>query len=177
MLFCHAEWSSGPNSGPSRGWQLASVIRQTQANRDAARGELIDTQFLVDQLVANAYVNLDVANSRITATEAQVEASRLALEGAREEQQLGARTTLDVLIFEQDFFDAETDLVTALTDRFVAYFQILSSVGLLTVDNLGLNVPTYDVAGYYSAVQSAPTTYVSPEGEKLDQVLRSLGRE
>ena len=50
------------------------------------------------------------------------------------------------------------------------------TVGLLTVDNLGLNVPTYDVAAYYNSVQGAPTTYVSPQGEKLDQVLRALNR-
>lgn len=164
-------------SGPIyQGGQLASLIRQAQANRDAARGNLINTQFLIDQQVANAYTNLAVANSRITATEAQVAAAALALEGGREEQQLGARTTLDVLILEQEFFDAETDRVTALTDRFVAYYQILQAVGLLTVDNLGLNVPRYDVAAYYNAVQGAPTRYVSPQGEKLDQVLRALGR-
>ena len=66
--------------------------------------------------------------------------------------------------------------MTALTDRFVAYYQILQAVGLLTADNLGLNVPRYDVAAYYNSVQGAPTRYVSPQGEKLDQVLRALGR-
>lgn len=165
-------------SGPIyQGGALTSGIRQAQARRDAARGALIDTQFRVTQAVANAYVNLDVANARIAATNAQVEASRLALEGAREEQQLGARTTLDVLILEQDFLDAETDRVTALTDRFVANFDILQAIGQLTVENLGLNVPTYDPSAYFNAVRGAPTTLVSPQGEQLDQVLRSLVRD
>ena len=164
-------------SGPIyQGGQIASRIRQAQANRDAARGALINTQFLVEQGVANAYVTLNVANARITAIDAQIEAARLTLEGAREEQSLGARTTLDVLIFEQDLLNAQTDRVTAATDRFTAIFEILASAGLLTVQNLGLNVPSYDPAAYYNAVRGAPTTLVSPQGEQLDRVLRSLGR-
>jgi outer membrane protein len=164
-------------SGPIyQGGQISSLIRQAQANRDAARGALINTQFLVEQGVANAYVTLNVANARITAIDAQIEAARLTLEGAREEQSLGARTTLDVLIFEQDLLNAQTDRVTAATDRFTAIFDILASAGLLTVQNLGLNVPSYDPAAYYNAVRGAPTTFVSPQGEQLDRVLQSLGR-
>jgi outer membrane protein len=164
-------------SGPIyQGGQIASAIRQAAAQRDAARGALINTQFLVDQAVANAYVNLNVANAQITAIEAQVEASRLTLEGAREEQALGARTTLDVLIFEQDLLNAQTDRVTATADRFLAFYNILASSGLLTVQNLGLNVPIYDPAAYYNAVRNAPLTNVSPQGERLDRVLRSIGR-
>jgi outer membrane protein len=164
-------------SGPIyQGGQISSAIRSARADRDAARGALIESQFLVEQTVANAYVNLNVANASIAAVDAQIQASALALEGAREEQQLGARTTLDVLIVEQDFLDARTDRVTALTDRFVAIFQILASAGLLTVENLGLNVPQYDPAAYYNAVRGAPTTIVSPQGEQLDRVLNSIGR-
>lgn len=164
-------------SGPIyQGGALTSAIRQAQANRDAARGALINTQFIVDQNVRNSYVNLGVANARITAIDAQIEAARLTLEGAREEQSLGARTTLDVLIFEQDLLNAQTDRVTALTDRFLALFDILASSGLLTVQNLGLNVPIYDPSAYYNAVDNAPTTLVSPQGEQLDRVLRSLNR-
>ena len=164
-------------SGPIyQGGQIASAIRQAAAQRDAARGSLINTQFLVDQAVANSYVNLNVASAQITAIEAQVEAARLTLEGAREEQALGARTTLDVLIFEQDLLNAQTDRVTAIADRFLAYYNILASSGLLTVQNLGLNVPIYDPSAYYNAVKTAPLTNVSPQGERLDRVLRSIGR-
>jgi outer membrane protein len=164
-------------SGPIyQGGQIASTIRQATAQRDAARGALINTQFLVDQAVANSYVNLNVASAQITAIEAQVEAARLTLEGAREEQALGARTTLDVLIFEQDLLNAQTDRVTAIADRFLAYYNILASSGLLTVQNLGLNVPIYDPSAYYNAVRNAPLTNVSPQGERLDRVLQSIGR-
>jgi outer membrane protein len=164
-------------SGPIyQGGQIASAIRQAAAQRDAARGALINTQFLVDQAVANSYVNLNVASAQITAIEAQVEAARLTLEGAREEQALGARTTLDVLIFEQDLLNAQTDRVTAIADRFLAYYNILASSGLLTVQNLGLNVPIYDPSAYYNAVKNAPLTNVSPQGERLDRVLQSIGR-
>jgi outer membrane protein len=81
-----------------------------------------------------------------------------------------------VLIFEQDLLNAQTDRVTAIADRFLAYYNILASSGLLTVQNLGLNVPIYDPSAYYNAVRNAPLTNVSPQGERLDRVLQSIGR-
>ena len=47
-------------------------------------------------------------------------------------------------------------------------------MGLLTVDNLNLGIPTYDPDVYYNAVRDAPVT--SPQGERLDRLMRSLAR-
>ena len=38
------------------------------------------------------------------------------------------------------------------------------------------SVPAIDPEAYYNAVRGAPTVRVSPEGEKLDRVLRAIGR-
>lgn len=160
-----------------QGGGLSSALRKARADRDASRGALITTQSNIEQAVANAYVNLNVANASITAVNAQIEAAALALEGAREEQQLGARTTLDVLSFEQDLRDAQTDGITASSDRFVALYEILSASGLLTVENLGLDVPRYDPTIYFEAVRNAPAADVSARGERLDRALDSIFAE
>ena len=95
----------------------------------------------------------------------------------REELQLGARTTLEVLDQEQELLDAQTDRVAAEVDRYLAVYQVLDAIGLLTAERLGLNVPIYDPAEYYNAVKDAPRHLVSPEGRRLDRVLRAIGKE
>lgn len=92
----------------------------------------------------------------------------------REEATLGARTTLDVLDAEQDLLDARASRIDAEAGLQVAYYQLLSAMGLLTVENLKLGIPTYDPAAYYNAVRNAP--YTSTQGESLDRVLRAIGK-
>ncbi|MBT8457175.1 MAG: TolC family outer membrane protein [Rhodobacteraceae bacterium] len=159
-----------------QGGAITSAVRQAQARRDASRGALLTTQRTVEQNVGNAWANLSVASASVQASEQEVRAARLALRGAREEFDVGARTTLDVLDLEQELLDAETSRVSAQIDRNLAVYQLLSSMGLLTVEHLGLGIATYDPAAYYKAVEGAPTSFVSPQGKKLDRVLRRIGQ-
>ena len=160
-----------------QGGAIPSRLRQAQARRDEARASLYSTSLLVDQEVGNAYANLAVAIASVDAFDRQVRASELALRGVREEFQLGARTTLDVLDQEQEVLDARTNRVAAQSDRYIAIYEILDAIGLLTAEHLGLNVPIYDPAGYYNAVRNAPLRTPSKQGAALDRVLRSLGKE
>ncbi len=160
-----------------QGGAIPSQVRQTQAQRDEVRALLYTTGLLVDQEVGVAYADLNVAVASIDASQSEVRAASLALEGVREELQLGARTTLDVLDREQELLDAQTDLVSAQAERIRAAYGILEATGRLTAANLGLNVPIYDPAAYYNSVKDAPRSVPSKQGEQLDRVLRSIGRE
>ena len=165
-------------SGPIyQGGAISSRLRQAHARRDQARAQLYTAGLQIDQEVGNAYANLAVAVARINASRQEVQAAELALRGVREELQLGARTTLDVLDQEQDVLDARTNLVSAEVDRIVAAYQVLDAIGLMTAENLRLNVPIYDPAAYYNSVIDAPRGGVSKQGAALDRVLRSLGKE
>ncbi len=165
-------------SGPIyNGGAIASSVRQAQARRDATRAALLNASIAVNQNVGNAWADLTVARAVLAASDEQVRAARLALRGAQEELQVGARTTLDVLDREQELLQAETDRIDAETNRYLAIYQVLARMGLLTVDHLGLGIPTYDPAAYYNAVQNAPGGAVSPQGAKLDSLLKAIGRE
>ena len=165
-------------SGPIyQGGQIASAKRRAQARRDEARALLYTTGLLVDQQIGNAYANLAVAVASIDASDRQVRAAQLALEGVREELQLGARTTLEVLDQEQELLDAQTNRVSAQVDRYAAVYEVLDAMGLLTAEYLGLNVPIYDPAAYYNAVKDAPRGDVSPQSEALERIMKSLGKE
>ena len=164
-------------SGPIyQGGQLASLIREAQANRDATRAGLYLSVQSVEQGVGNAWADVGVARATRMASEEEVRASTLALRGAQEEAAVGSRTTLDVLDLEQELLDAQTNLISAEIDLILAQYQLLSAMGLLTADHLGLGIAQYDPAAYYNAVKDAPTVFVSPQGERLDRVLKSLGK-
>lgn len=164
-------------SGPIyQGGALTSAVRKVTAQRDATRSGLLSTVLSVEQNVGNAWANLAVAVASLEANDRQVASAQLALDGLREELRLGARTTLEVLDQEQELLDARTDRVNTENDRLLAVYSLLESIGLLTVDHLGLNVPAFDPEAYYNAVRSAPTVRVSPEGDRLDRVLRAIGR-
>ncbi|SFE65373.1 TolC family outer membrane protein [Roseivivax sediminis] len=158
-----------------QGGELSSLVRQAMAQRDQQRALLLQATRQVRQGVANAYIQLEVARSSITSGNDQVRAARVAFEGIREEATLGARTTLDVLNAEQDLLDARTLLISAQVDEFVAAYNVIAAMGLLTVDQLDLPVQRYDPSVYYNLVKTGPAR--SQEGEKLDRVLRALGKQ
>ncbi|MCC1481380.1 TolC family outer membrane protein [Roseibaca sp. Y0-43] len=157
-----------------QGGQIRALTRQAIARRDATRAGLHQTVAQVLQNVALAWANLDVTRARIAASRQQVAASQAAFEGTREEARLGARTTLDVLNAENDLLNARTTLLQAEAGLQTATYALLASMGLLTVDHLGLGITTYDPEAYYNAVKDAPA--LSAQGEALDRVLRALNR-
>lgn len=157
-----------------QGGQLRALSRQAIARRDAARAGLHQSVAQVLQNVGLAWANLDVTRARISASRQQVAAAQSAFEGTREEARLGARTTLDVLNAENDLLDARTTLLEAEAGLQTATYNLLASMGLLTVDHLGLGITTYDPEAYYNAVKDAPA--ISAQGEALDRVLRALDK-
>lgn len=159
-----------------RGGQLTSQYRQAVAVRDEERADLHVTVDGILQQVAQAWAQVEVARAQIQSGDLGVRAARIAFEGLQEEATLGARTTLDVLAAEQDLQDARATLISARTAEVLAIYNLLSAMGLLTVDHLNLGVATYDPSVYYNAVKDAPVRDVSPQGERLDSVLRAIGR-
>jgi outer membrane protein len=156
------------------GGALSSQHRKALAQRDAAKSGLLQTSVQIAQQVGNAWSSIAVARAQIDAIDRQIRAATVAYEGVREEADLGARTTLEVLDAEQELLDARADRIDAEANLQVAIYSLLASMGLLTVDHLNLGVPTYDPAAYYNAVKNAPVT--STQGESLDRVLRAIGK-
>lgn len=159
-----------------QGGLLSSAKRQAMARRDAARGNLHEVRHRILQDVGNAYAILQAARAVELASREQVRAAQVAFRGVREEATLGARTTLDVLDAEQELLDARTNLISADVDVSIAAYQVLASIGQLTAKDLNLNVQLYDPAAYYNLVKDAPVP-ISPQGKKLERVLKSLGKE
>ncbi|WP_394182231.1 TolC family outer membrane protein [Yoonia maritima] len=158
------------------GGQIASVMRQLIANRDASRAGLHLTMSSVEQQVGNAYASLQIARAARQASDRQISAARVAFDGVREEATLGSRTTLDVLNAEQELLDAEANRISGQADEVIASYAVLAAMGLLTAEHLKLPVQQYDPSAYYNMVKDSPPL-LSEQGRSLDRVLRAIGEE
>ncbi len=157
------------------GGRLSALLRQAMANRDSALANLQQAGVTVAEAVGIAWSTIDAAEAAVVSTEAQIAAAEIAFEGVREEANLGARTTLDVLDEEQNLLDARNARLDAEATRYKSVYRLLSAMGLLTVEHLRLGIPTYDPAAYYNAVRRAPAH--SAQGKKLDRIMQSLGKQ
>lgn len=155
------------------GGRISALQRQAIAGKDRARATLQQTAVLVMQNVGVSWANLNVSFAAIEATDRQINAAQTAFDGVRQEAEVGARTTLDVLDAEQELLDARNARLEAVAQRYVGVYLVLSSMGLLTVDHLQLGIPTYDPEAYFNAVKNAPAHSV--QGAKLDRILEKIG--
>lgn len=164
-------------SGPIyRGGALSSAVRRITAQRDALRGNLHTVRHNVQQNVGNAYALFTSVNVALEASREQIRAARVAFRGIREEANLGARTTLDVLDAENELLDAEAALISAQAAQYSAAYSILASMGKLTAKDLGLGVQQYDPEAYYKLVKDG-VAKKSKQGAQLDKVLKALQRD
>ncbi len=156
------------------GGAKSSDLRQVIARRDGARATLSQAGVVISEAVGRNWSILAVANAQVQASNQQIRAAQIAFDGVREEASLGARTTVEVLDAEQELLDAKVSLIEAEGTRYLGVYRVLQSMGLLSVEHLGLGIPTYDPAAYYNAVKNAPVH--TARGKKLDRILEKLGK-
>ena len=141
-----------------------SLIRQAKETLGQKRLDLDTARDQIRQNVVQAWGQLEAAKANINATQAQVQASEIALNGIREEARVGQRTTFDVLTAQQTLVNARVALVTAQHDRVVASYTLLSAVGRLSPQVLGLRVPAYDATVHYKQVRDSWVGVRTPDG-------------
>jgi outer membrane protein len=141
-----------------------AAIRQAKETLGQRRLDLDTARDAVRQAVTQAWGQLDAAKQQIIATQSQVTASEIALNGVREEARVGQRTTLDVLNAQQDLVNARVALVSAQRDRVVASYTVLAATGALSPQILGLKIENYDPTVHYQQVRDAWGGVRTPDG-------------
>ena len=131
-----------------------SRVRQLRQTNNERRIEVEESRRDVIEDVTQAWERLNTATARIRSRADQVAAAELALDGVRQEAEVGSRTVLDVLDAEQELLDARVALVAIERDEYVAGFDLRAAVGRLTAQDLGLAVEVYDPTEYYRAVRN-----------------------
>jgi outer membrane protein len=141
-----------------------SNIRQAKEALGQKRLDLETARDQAQASVVQAWGQLEAAKAEIQATQSQVTAAEIALNGVREEARVGQRTTLDVLNAQQELVNDRVALVSAQRDRVVASYTLLNSVGGLTAQRLGLKVPVYDPIVHYTQVRDSWAGVRNPDG-------------
>jgi outer membrane protein len=136
------------------GGQIYSQTRQAQEKLAQSVGLTDDARRTAVQAAIQAWETIQAASASAYSLQATIHAAEIALEGVRQEAQVGSRTVLDVLNQEQELFGDRVQLVQAQHDVGVAEFNLSQQIGTLSAVNLGLPVPLYDVGTHYKAVRN-----------------------
>jgi outer membrane protein len=116
------------------GGVVRSRVSEALGNANAARLSALDVERQVVEGVSNAWRQAQVAREAVASTTEQVNAARIAFEGAQLEQSVGLRTTLDVLIQQQELLEAELARAGADRDLQVATTSLVAATGTLSPD-------------------------------------------
>jgi outer membrane protein len=126
------------------GGLVSSRIRQSVERNNVDRLNVEANRRTALQQATQSWNALQAARANIVSTEEQVRAARIAAEGTRQEQQVGLRTTLDVLNAEQELRAAELSQINARREEYVAATAVLGAMGRLEAQNLVPTVEIYD---------------------------------
>ncbi len=129
-------------------------IRQAKQLENQYRILLAKIQQDVRSETISAWENYKATKAQISSIEAQIKASKIALDGVIREARVGSRTVLDVLDAEQEHLDNQVSLVKTHRDEIVAAYALLAAVGKLNPSDLNLTVSTYDPTVYYNQVKN-----------------------
>jgi outer membrane protein len=125
------------------GGEIRARVRQAKHTHVSRIQDIEDARAEAQANVTAAWSRLVAARGQLKSDTIQVDANRVALDGVREEEKVGQRTLLDVLNAEQEFLDAQINLVSTRRDLVVAGYQVLATVGILNAETLQLGTEIY----------------------------------
>jgi outer membrane protein len=129
-----------------------SRTRQARIGVARAKAQTEEVRRSVVSQATSAWNDYAAAQRVILASREQARANQLAFEGVEQEQQVGLRTTLDVLDAQQELLDSQLAVVRAERDAYVAAHGLLLAIGKLDARALGINAPLYDPEDHRDAV-------------------------
>lgn len=147
-----------------QGGRTSALVRQSKESLGQARIEVDVSRDQVRAAVTSAWTQYIAGAEVVAANRELISAAQLALNGVIEERNVGQRTTLDVLNAQADVITAQINQVSAEHDVVLASFAILSAVGRLGVESLGLRVATYKPEEHYEAVKDKWFGLRTPDG-------------
>ena len=141
-----------------------AAIRQAKENAGRARLVADQDRDTIRASIVRTWGNLEASKAQVIASQAQVQANEVALNGVREEARVGQRTTLDVLNAQQELLSARVALIRAQRDRVVNSYDVVQAVGRLTVRFTSLPVTPYSAREHLDQVRDLWFGVRTPDG-------------
>lgn len=123
------------------GGQNFAAIRASRHVKSTSKNLVHAANNRLEREVTIAWHNLDAAKGQIDASRLQIKAAEIALEGVKQEQELGTRTILELLDAEEELLDARVALIESERARIIAAYTLLAALGGLTGAQLNLVDP------------------------------------
>jgi outer membrane protein len=136
------------------GGEVEARVRQAKHTHVQRLQEIEQARSEVQAQIVTAWSQLQAAQAAVESDRTTVEANRIALAGVREEERVGQRTLLDVLNAEQELLNAEVTLATDRRNLVVASYTVLSTIGRLNAQELGVASLVYDPEEHYRSVRN-----------------------
>ncbi len=133
---------------------VSSRVRAAKQTANQRRIEIEEARRRTGQESISAWEGLQTARAQIRSFQSGVRAAEIALEGVRQENEVGARTILDILDAEQELLDAKVNLVLSQRDEIVAGFGVHAAIGRLLARDLELAVEVYNPETDYRSVRN-----------------------
>ena len=111
---------------------LKNQLRQAKILKYKAEVNLTSIKRSVTYNIISAWEEFMATTAQIAAREAQLKSSKIAFEGVKLEEELGARSVLELLDANQDIRNAELALIDAQRDKVNTYYRLIGSIGLLS---------------------------------------------
>jgi outer membrane protein len=146
------------------GGRVSAQVRQSKESLGQARIQVDVSRDQVRQAVVSAWSQYVAARESVSANVQTVAAQQLALNGVIEERNVGQRTTLDVLDAQADVITAQINLASSQRDVVVASYAIISAMGALSAERLGLQVAVHRPQEHYDAVKDKWGGLRTPDG-------------
>lgn len=159
------------------GGEVRARVRQAKQQHVSRIQQIEQARSEAQATVVTAWSRLQASKAQLQSDQVAVEASRTALAGVREEERVGQRTVLDVLNAEQELVNTEVQLATTQRDVVVNSYTLISAVGRLNAQELGLTAEVYDPDEHYHEVRrKAWGTNITHADGRVEAVTGSVER-
>jgi outer membrane protein len=120
-----------------QGGATQSKWREADANREKAKQDLENTRRNVELQTRQAYLGVVNGIAQVQALQQALKSSESLLEASKLGQQVGVRTSLDVLNAQQQLFSTRRDLYQAQYNYLVSQLHLKAAAGTLAEEDLG----------------------------------------
>ena len=131
-----------------------AIIRKSREQINKSNANIDDILRQEAEKAMIIWNNIESLNSQIIAFKSSIRANEIALDGVVQEENVGARTVIDVLDAENELFMAKANLIKANISRYIATYELLEVIGSMTARDLNLPVSSfYDSNEYYNKMK------------------------
>lgn len=130
-----------------------SGIRQSKRKAQSYNYNVLNVTQEVVGNTTKAWSDYESKKASMSAMEDQKDFAKLSYESMLEEQKAGLRSSIDVINQQNNYFDADSQLVEARAQNVIYRYALKAAIGEMTAQGLNLKVTTFDPLKNYNKIR------------------------